>query len=395
MRKVAEAVTYAHERGVIHRDLKPANVLMDAEGKPRVTDFGLAKQVQSDRDLTRTGAVMGTPSYMPPEQAAGKSDIGATADVYSLGAVLYAILTGRPPFQSASVVDTIMQVLERDPVPPRQLDSQIERDLDTICLKCLAKDSNRRYESALELSEDLGRFLNDQPILAPPPSIWERTTQWARNHVVTVTTIMLLMASAIFIIPFGQLLYSVQQSPKQQQADMEETPESSYPEFNSMRSTAIVQEMTRMIQKQPTNAAARFDRARALFAQSEYERSIHDLSAAIELEARRADYYFLRGLAKLRQKQFNHAIEDFTTTIELRPELFDAHFRRAQAWLATDELSKSLQDVNRAIDLRPSYGEAYLLRGRLFERKGNAEQSELDFEFAERLGVAPPPESGV
>ena len=140
VREVAQAVQYAHEQGVIHRDLKPANILLDRTGRPRVTDFGLAKRVASDSNLTLSGQVIGTPSYMPPEQAAGHADqIGPSADVYALGAVLYALLTGRPPFQAATPADTLWQVLEQDPVPLRQLNPAVPRDLETIALKCLEK----------------------------------------------------------------------------------------------------------------------------------------------------------------------------------------------------------------------------------------------------------------
>ena len=160
-KKVARAVGYAHEQGVIHRDLKPANVLLDQDGQPRVTDFGLAKRVEGDSDLTATGQVLGTPSYMPPEQAEGKlSQIKETTDVYSLGAILYTLLTGRPPFQADNAFDTLMQVIQRDPVSPRLLNHKVPRDLETICLKCLEKESGRRYASAQELCDELERFCN-------------------------------------------------------------------------------------------------------------------------------------------------------------------------------------------------------------------------------------------
>jgi tRNA A-37 threonylcarbamoyl transferase component Bud32 len=168
-KRIAEAIVYAHERGVIHRDLKPANILLDDNGRPRVTDFGLAKKMEADSGLTGTGQVLGTPSYMPPEQAAGKTEeIGPTSDVYSLGAILYCLMTGRPPFQSASLMDTLIQVLEQEPVSPRQLNAGINQDLDTICLKCLAKQRSQRYQSTRELVEDLSRYLKGEPISARP-----------------------------------------------------------------------------------------------------------------------------------------------------------------------------------------------------------------------------------
>src|SRR5262245_2584644 len=182
IREVAEAVQYAHDHRVVHRDLKPANVLLDARGRPRVTDFGLAKKLEGDSGLTVSGQVVGTPSYMPPEQASGRSDVGPLADVYSMGAVLYHLLTGRPPFQSAGVMDTLKQVLEREPVSPRQLNASLPRDLETICLKCLQKDPARRYDSARALGEDLQRFLDDRPILARPVGRVEQAWRWCRRR---------------------------------------------------------------------------------------------------------------------------------------------------------------------------------------------------------------------
>ena len=164
--EVAEAIAHAHRRGVIHRDLKPSNILIDADGYPRVTDFGLAKRVQTDSGLTRSGQIMGTPSYMPPEQAAGKrGEVGPPADIYALGATLYAMIIGRPPFQAATAMDTVLQVLNDEPVPPRRLDATIPRDLETICLKCLEKVPGKRYAGAAGLGEDLRRFLAGEPIL--------------------------------------------------------------------------------------------------------------------------------------------------------------------------------------------------------------------------------------
>ena len=182
VREVAVGIAYAHQVGIIHRDLKPANILIDQEGTPLVTDFGLAKFVHDVEGLTRTGQPLGTPSYMSPEQARGEKEVGVAADVYSLGAVLYSALTGRPPFQAASSAGTIIQVVTKDVVAPRSLNSDIDRDLETICLKCLEKDPNQRYGSAVELKDELDRFLNDKPIMARPAGPLERAVKLCRRN---------------------------------------------------------------------------------------------------------------------------------------------------------------------------------------------------------------------
>ena len=183
MRVVCDAVQYAHEHQVIHRDLKPANILLDRDGNPRVTDFGLAKRVRDDSGLTATGTILGTPSFMPPEQAAGNvAAIGPPADVYSLGAILYMLLTGRPPFQASSSVDTLRLVLDQEPLSPRVLVPEVPRDLETIVLKCLEKPIGQRYGTARELADELNRFLDGRPILARPVSPWERGWRWCRRN---------------------------------------------------------------------------------------------------------------------------------------------------------------------------------------------------------------------
>ena len=202
LKTIAEAVHYAHQRGVLHRDLKPSNVLLDVFDQPRVMDFGLAKLLDSDAELTTTGQVLGSPSYISPEQAAGKaSEFGPGGDIYSLGAILYHLLTGRPPFQGETIPEILLQVQNTDPVAPRRLNPSVPVDLQTICLKCLQKEPARRYDSAQELAEDLARFLAQEPIHARAVSPVEKAWLWCRRNPALASTLAvaagLLLAVAI------------------------------------------------------------------------------------------------------------------------------------------------------------------------------------------------------
>jgi WD40 repeat protein/serine/threonine protein kinase len=236
---VARAVHFAHGRGIVHRDLKPANILLaenlaqsrqDAKGKknqaetdeaepsyprlgvcaalreltPKIADFGLAKRLDRNSSRTRTGSILGTPCYMAPEQASAKQGaIGPATDVYALGAILYEMLTGRPPFNAATAVETVQQVLTQEPVPPRRLQPGVPRDLDTICLKCLAKEPDRRYASAEALADDLGRFLALKPILARPTPWWERTVKWIRRRKALSAALLLGALAVLASVAFG------------------------------------------------------------------------------------------------------------------------------------------------------------------------------------------------
>jgi serine/threonine-protein kinase len=196
--ELARAVHLAHARNVVHRDLKPANVLLAQDGTPKITDFGLARKLDADSGVTQAGAIMGTPSYMAPEQAGGQAhEAGPPADVWALGAILYECLTGRPPFRGACVLETLEQVRSREPAAPRSLNAKVPRDLETVCLKCLRKEPERRYASAAELAEELARFLRGEPVQARSVGRLERAVRWAwRNPALALA----LAAVVLFLI---------------------------------------------------------------------------------------------------------------------------------------------------------------------------------------------------
>lgn len=217
LRKLAAAVQHAHQKGILHRDLKPSNILIDRLGEPHLTDFGLAKRLDGQGDMTLTGQVLGSPSFISPEQAAGRvREVTTATDVYSLGALLYQLLTGRPPFNADTLPATLQAVIHSPPKRPTQLLADLPADLETICLKCLEKEPDRRYRSALEVGEDLDRFLAGEPVAARPLGKFQRGWRWCRRRpVIAALTAGLVIAILSLAIGSTVALLRVRASERQ------------------------------------------------------------------------------------------------------------------------------------------------------------------------------------
>jgi WD40 repeat protein len=223
--KVCRAVHYAHQRGILHRDLKPSNILVDLEGEPHVADFGLAKSLDHDSGFTFTSSVLGSPNYMAPEQAAGKTRQLTTAvDVYGLGAILYHLLAGCPPFEAKTPIETLRQVMDKDPTPPRSTNPHTDRDLETIALKCLRKEPSTRYGTAEELAQDLERWLAGDPILARPLGPVATAWRWSRRHpAAAILGLALMLALAAIVVGTGIAAIRIQSAEQKSAAHLRES----------------------------------------------------------------------------------------------------------------------------------------------------------------------------
>jgi tetratricopeptide (TPR) repeat protein len=315
---LARAMNYVHERGVVHRDLKPANVLLTADGIPKITDFGLAKWLDGPSGhATQTGAVLGTPSYMAPEQAQGQSTlIGPATDVYALGAMLYEMVTGRPPFHAATSQETVQQLLTEEPLPPSRLQPRIPRDLETICLKCLQKLPARRYADAGALADDLRLFMDKKPIRARPTPSWERAAKWARRRP-AVALLAGVSVAAVLAIAIMGLAYNARLQRERDTA-----------RANFQMALDAVDRFYNQVSESTLFNTPRMEPLRRQLletAQEFYERFVRDRANDPEARVQLGRTYQRLGQLTRQTKSKTEAIEFMTQAIAMQEPLVRAH----------------------------------------------------------------------
>jgi eukaryotic-like serine/threonine-protein kinase len=360
MQQICQGVEAAHKRGVLHRDLKPANVLLTKDNIPKITDFGLAKRIEEkDQGQTRTGAILGTPSYMAPEQAMGRAkEVGPAADIYSLGAVLYDMLTGRPPFRGETVMDTLNQVQKLEPLPPRDLVPKVPLDLQTICLKALEKDPKKRYETAGAMADDLRRFLAGEPILARPTPAWERAAKWARRRPALATAISVSSVALITVLTLGGLWLNTQRV------------------WAADRAAAAVQ------RESAANELAKVSRERA---DQQAEIARQKEAMAIAEKNRREEAERLQGLADKHFKQARTAVNEMLKNVGGRELRFDPGMELVRRGLVTKALDfylDFLKDRDTDPSLQAETADADFLVGNVYRDLGQYDDSMAHYKQA-------------
>jgi tetratricopeptide (TPR) repeat protein len=374
---LARAVQAAHEKGVIHRDLKPANVLLTTDGAPKVSDFGLAKRLDGSAGPTPSGAVVGTPAYMAPEQAAGTPEaVGPASDVYALGAILYEALTGRPPFQAPTPVDTLLRVLSDEPPAPRALNPAVPRDLETITLKCLRKEPQKRYATAGELAEDLGRFLHGEPIRARPLSLAERL--WRRRRRLLAAGLALLVLALLGAGTYA--LFGWQHERRDRAFD--EAYERGVRQLEVRKANEAIASFNEALRLRPDSSLALTQRGAAYGLLGDYDRALADHDEAIRREPENALPYRRRGWVFLKLRRYEDAVTNLTIALE-RDQDQEAVSRqlRATAYLNLGRWPEAENDLDTAVRLAPRDAEISHLLSTLHAAQGRWDDAVRDYDM--------------
>ncbi|MBI3724576.1 tetratricopeptide repeat protein [bacterium] len=392
VRGVALALEHAHERGVIHRDVKPQNVIVDRAGAPHLMDFGLARSLAATAQLTATGDVLGTPAYMAPEQAEGTpGDHGPWTDVYALGAVLFRGLTGRPPFEAASVQALLWQVISKEPVSPRKINAQVHPDLETIALRCLAKEKERRLPSARFVADELGRYLEGVPILSRPMGGVERARVWVgRNRKLALAFATAGLAVVLAAVAVPLWLSSDQEARRLRK--IEEDQRAAQTLVSDARAhyvardfAAAVRDCSLALERDPSSKAALLSRASTYYAMEELDLAISDASRVIEIDGDCAEALALRASSLRRKGDHAGAVTDWKRVVDLDPRSARSLWNLASARYAVRDYDRAIEEASRSIALQPS-AEPFAIRALARAQKGDLDGAVADCDRAVELG---------
>jgi len=393
---VARAVHYAHQRGILHRDLKPSNILLGRDNAPFVSDFGLAKRVDAmnsdeQEQLTRTGVIVGTPSYMSPEQARGVKALTTAADVYALGAILYHLITGEAPFRAPTALDIIHKVITEEVRPPRQLQPRVAVDLETICLKCLRKDPPARYSSAEELARDLERFERGEPILARPVSAWEKSWRWMRRNRAVASLILAIAGLLLVAVVFSTALavWALAEKSRADDTAMDERAARGLAESNLTLAERAVEDFLDKIEEHPRLREADFlDLRRELLASALpfYEEIVQQKPGDANLELKRGRAYARLGFLHSALGKKQNAVEDYRKSqalIRSQAEAAPAELEhRHQLARSHNELGAILRDLSRREEAEREFLQALKLSTALVEADGTNPKHRLELSHA-------------
>lgn len=390
VKKVARAIQYAHSHGILHRDIKPSNILLDSTGEPKVMDFGLALDVARETRFSNTGGVLGTPAYMPPEQALGKKrELDVRSDVYSLGAVLYELLTGIPAFHGSGP-QILKHVVENDPLPPSRIAPRVPRKLDNICLKAMAKEKERRYQTAEELAQDLERFREKAPVAAVGLGTRYRLQRWGRKNrlILGMAGGLVSVAVVVLLAVMGRWRYLDREHAKilehEQQAKnkAEELKTSSKSKVSKETPSPLEDAVGSQSQVGRRNfmaAVINYNHGNFLDSQGDPDGAIAAYTKAIALDPELGEAYYNRGMLRRQKGLEQDAIADFTKAIEVKPGLEQSYYNRAEMRYNRNELDVAISDYNKAIELAPNLTRNYVGRGNTWHKKGETERAIADY----------------
>lgn len=348
--KVANALDYAHQHGIIHRDIKPSNILISSESEPKLMDFGLAKQVNEESVIPES-STLGTPYYMAPEQILGSKDLDGRADIYSMGVILYEILAHRLPFHAGTIMELYHRVMDEDPWPPSKWNKKTDYDIETVCLKAMSKNAQDRYASAKELADDLERYCNGEPILAQRLSWWcllkRRSARFHKIVAISIIVMVLVVGLGVF---FGlRFLGYTAQYQKQQEA------------------MVLVQE------------------GKQLLTQKNIETARQKFSQALQLAPEYEDAYLGLGDAYLADKQPHRALPEYEHALQANPKLAAAHLGRGNAYIAMENWDKAIVELDQALKKDPEFLEAYYSRSIVWQAQKNFDKACEDLSKSDQL----------